>query len=258
MNAANRCKVVKTDEGDWAIVYEKDGELIPIAMSIRDESVAWEMARHLNNRRARSVIFRSNRPDADLVITGGKGFHIRFANGRAASVQWGVGNYCDRQNNERGRGFFEVQLKDETLRDLYTEFEGPTYVNYEQMFADWGSSNAEISPSLTETEEGWMKPDAIVETLYRISKLPAIGDEKDSDHDVDGAIFRMSGGTEDRDLLESISMWNQVDKDRRPHIHEWRNYLPEEILELWRHLTPRERALCFYFCREQSSGEEWD
>lgn len=30
-------------------------------------------------------------------ITQGKGFHITFANGWTASVQWGPGNYCDNQ-----------------------------------------------------------------------------------------------------------------------------------------------------------------
>lgn len=28
-------------------------------------------------------------------ITDGKGFHMKFANGWTASVQWGTGNYCD-------------------------------------------------------------------------------------------------------------------------------------------------------------------
>ena len=28
-------------------------------------------------------------------ITMNKGFHMKFANGFAVSVQWGVGNYCD-------------------------------------------------------------------------------------------------------------------------------------------------------------------
>ena len=28
-------------------------------------------------------------------ITGGKGFQLTFPNGWTASVQWGIGNYCD-------------------------------------------------------------------------------------------------------------------------------------------------------------------
>jgi hypothetical protein len=31
-------------------------------------------------------------------ITGGKGFHMTFANGYTVSVQWGPGNYCDNYN----------------------------------------------------------------------------------------------------------------------------------------------------------------
>jgi hypothetical protein len=252
---SDKYKVVKTDEGDWAIVYDRDGVTTPIAMSILSEDVAWEMARHLNNRKARSVIFRSNFPDANLVITGGKGFHIRFANGRGASVQWGTGNYCDRQNNLRGRDFFEVQVKDEKLRKVYTEFEGTTFVNYEQMFADWGSNNAEISPGPSGTEEGWMDPDKIVETLYNLSKMPALEGGKEPSVD---EVMEMIPGTTDCDLLNGISVWKETESGKRPHIHEWRNYLPEKIMEIWERLTPRERALCFILCYEQAGNEEWD
>lgn len=32
-----------------------------------------------------------------FTITGGKGFHITFANGYSVSVQFGKGNYCERR-----------------------------------------------------------------------------------------------------------------------------------------------------------------
>lgn len=35
-------------------------------------------------------------------ITQGKGFHITFANGYTASVQWGKGNYCDNRYGKDG------------------------------------------------------------------------------------------------------------------------------------------------------------
>jgi hypothetical protein len=35
-------------------------------------------------------------------ITQGKGFHITFANGYTASVQWGKGNYCTNRYGEDG------------------------------------------------------------------------------------------------------------------------------------------------------------
>lgn len=251
-------EVVKTDENDWAIIYEVDGDMVPIAMSIRSESVAWDMARHLNITRNRpSQTFRAKHPDANLVITAGKGFHIRFANGRGASVQWGTGNYCDRQDFIRGRDFFEVQLKDERMRKIYAEFDGPANVYYEQMFADWGSDNAEISPSYSDTEEGWVSPDKIVDFLHYLSKLPALENGKEP-VDVDKVISKLIEGTTDEDLIDGVSVWKKVDKDCRPRVHEWRNYLDEKILEIWEDLTPRERALCFSFCREQADHEEWD
>lgn len=37
--------------------------------------------------------------DTQFVITANKGFHIKFANGWAVSVQWGTGNYCDNRDN---------------------------------------------------------------------------------------------------------------------------------------------------------------
>ena len=36
-------------------------------------------------------------------ITGGKGFHITFANGWTVSVQFGPGNYCDNYDQRIGR-----------------------------------------------------------------------------------------------------------------------------------------------------------
>lgn len=259
--------VVKTDENDWAIVYELDGTPTPVAMSIRSERIARDMARHLNitQNRPTSSLFRSKQPDADLVITAGKGFHIRFANGRSASVQWGMGNYCDRQDNIRGRDFFEVKIKEGGLRKVYPEFEGPNNIYYEQMFADWGCDNAEMSPGTLGAEEGWMTPDKIVETLWEISKMPAIeGGKEPVDkalaHGLTYAVIgKMAQGTTDKDLLDGVSAWKETESKIHPRIHEWRNYLPEELLNAWKYLTPRERALCFYFCRQQAEGaEEWD
>ena len=35
-------------------------------------------------------------------ITGGKGFHVSFANGYTVSVQFGYGNYCDERGSDHG------------------------------------------------------------------------------------------------------------------------------------------------------------
>ena len=37
-----------------------------------------------------------------LKSTGSSGYHITFANGYTASVQWGSGNYCDNYNAPYG------------------------------------------------------------------------------------------------------------------------------------------------------------
>ena len=37
-----------------------------------------------------------------FTVTGGKGFHLKFANGYAVSVQWGPSNYCSPQGGRFG------------------------------------------------------------------------------------------------------------------------------------------------------------
>jgi hypothetical protein len=39
-----------------------------------------------------------------FAITDNKGFHVTFANGFRASVQWGRGNYCDNKEHRGSRG----------------------------------------------------------------------------------------------------------------------------------------------------------
>lgn len=41
-------------------------------------------------------------------------------------------------------------------------------------------------------------------------------------------------------------------------VHDWRNYIPIELQELWSELTDRERRLVFMFCEKESNDEEWD
>lgn len=48
-------------------------------------------------------------------ITGGKGFHISFANGYTVSVQFGPGNYCD--NYRRGIGREDAECGEEGSRN---------------------------------------------------------------------------------------------------------------------------------------------
>ena len=44
-------------------------------------------------------------------ISGGKGFHVEFANGHTVSVQFGGGNYCDNYDDPIGPGDWKASGK---------------------------------------------------------------------------------------------------------------------------------------------------
>ena len=82
-------RVTKTDDDDYAIVYENDeGETIPQAMSIMDVGIANKLCRHLNADHWINTIYRE-RKRGDAFVRTPCGFHMNFANGRGVSVQWG-------------------------------------------------------------------------------------------------------------------------------------------------------------------------
>jgi hypothetical protein len=41
-------------------------------------------------------------------------------------------------------------------------------------------------------------------------------------------------------------------------VHDWRNYAPEEIVNVWDKLTDREKKLIFIMCETMADREEWD
>lgn len=41
-------------------------------------------------------------------MTGNNGFHLTFANGWTASIQWEYGNYCDNRNNDKADKYSAV------------------------------------------------------------------------------------------------------------------------------------------------------
>lgn len=41
-------------------------------------------------------------------------------------------------------------------------------------------------------------------------------------------------------------------------LHDWRKYVPEEIIEIWNDLTDRERKIIFIMCEPIADREEWD
>lgn len=86
-----------------------------------------------------------------FVATGNKGFHLKFENGWAISVQWGPGNYCSR----RWHGPHN--------RPMWNE-------------EDWESTTAEVAIWHTASErdylsdpEGWLTPTEVAEWITKVA-----------------------------------------------------------------------------------------
>jgi hypothetical protein len=41
-------------------------------------------------------------------------------------------------------------------------------------------------------------------------------------------------------------------------VHDWRNYVPDELKECWYELTDRERYIIYLLCEERATMEDWD
>lgn len=46
--------------------------------------------------------------------------------------------------------------------------------------------------------------------------------------------------------------------DKATRVHDWRNYVPEEIRAVWGQLSKETRAAVFLMADMQASSEEWD
>lgn len=50
----------------------------------------------------------------------------------------------------------------------------------------------------------------------------------------------------------------RLDKSDRPHVHEWRAYIPEGLRERWPELSDETRQVAYYMACEQADREVWD
>lgn len=46
--------------------------------------------------------------------------------------------------------------------------------------------------------------------------------------------------------------------DNISKVHDWRNYVPENLRPLWKELPFTEKQLIYYFCKEKAEQEVWD
>jgi hypothetical protein len=185
---------------------------------------------------------------------------MNFANGRGASVQWGLKSYCDGGADLRAPlSFFKVQVSDENDRKLMPEFDDDMYVDYEQMYSVWGSPDAEISPGLDGYDvSGYASPENVARLLYETSRIAADGEEIEDPLETLRKISKTKIPSDEK-LIESVKAWRDVDHEKRPYVHEWRSYLDEVCKpNVWENLTPLGRAIAFVLCAKQAGSEEWD
>ena len=93
-------------------------------------------------------------------ITEGRGFHITFANGYTASVQWGPGNYC----NNYGGSFAHMQEAGENgsaTADIAAWKGNSDMLPLPEPFSDYG-----------DTVAGWQSPEQVLAFLTWVSSLP--------------------------------------------------------------------------------------
>lgn len=80
-----------------------------------------------------------------------KGFHMTFANGLTASVQWGAMNYCDNK---------ELDF------DLTSDAQSDTAEV--AVFDDNGFVNLSEFLHINDSVCGWLTPDQVVDFLYAV------------------------------------------------------------------------------------------
>ena len=82
-------------------------------------------------------------------ITGGRGFHMTFANGYTVSVQFGHGNYCENRYGNDG--------------DKSANAEVAAWPDYVGGWVKLGDNDEVI---------GWQTPDQVLAIMTRIANLP--------------------------------------------------------------------------------------
>lgn len=259
-----RYRVVKTDDSDYAIVYKNDeGETIPQAMNILSVEIANKLCRHLNADHWVNTMYRE-RKRGDAFVRTPYGFHMNFANGRGASVQWGLKSYCDGGADLRAPlSFFKVQVQDEGARKLMPEFDDDMYIDYEQMYSVWGSPDAEISPGPDGIDvSGYASPEDVAKLLYETSQMASVGEEIEDPLETLREMAKIDLPTteipSDEGLIKSVKRWRDGEHEGR-HIADWRSHLDAVCnVNIWENLTPLGRAAVFVICEHQADREDWE
>lgn len=58
--------------------------------------------------------------------------------------------------------------------------------------------------------------------------------------------------------IAGINVLARPDFKNAGKVHDWRNYVPDEMKNNWNKLTDRERMIIIIICDEIASQEDWD
>lgn len=58
-------------------------------------------------------------------------------------------------------------------------------------------------------------------------------------------------------LFQSIDL-NNPEFEKAGKVHDWRNHIPMEFIEIWNDLTEREKKIIIILCQNEADAEEWD
>jgi hypothetical protein len=95
----------------------------------------------------------------NLKITQNKGFRITFENGLTASVQWGLGNYCDNRSNFE-LGFDGKTPAESNDAEVAVLNRHKDFMNLDQFLPEELRSGDVVA--------GWLTPDQIAEFLMAV------------------------------------------------------------------------------------------
>ena len=99
-----------------------------------------------------------------FVSTERKGFHVTFANGLTASVQWGAGNYCD--NHFPANGDFSCTRDAKSNTAEVAVWKGEKWLNANDFVPEEKQGY--------DTVCGWLSPEDVVYFLCKVSEFKEV------------------------------------------------------------------------------------